>query len=161
RGHPGRGRRSHRRWRPQCLLYRYDWMARGCGFHRRAAPQPPGEWQGQAAAGRRAAQADALNMRRALAFQRRWRGPALCLALLMVCVSSSKQSAPGVAGQGGEGGRGSGGVNDVDVYLIGGQSNATGQGYSKNTPSTFLIDDTVQLYHSSGLVSVGPANSWI
>lgn len=73
------------------------------------------------------------------------------------------------AGTGGGGGGGGsviadGGVpnvNDVDVYLIGGQSNATGQGYTKNIPSSFVINTQVQLYHSSGINSGAAANSWI
>jgi len=52
-------------------------------------------------------------------------------------------------------------VNELDVYLIGGQSNATGQGYSENIPPSFVIDTRVRLYHSSGIVSSGAANSWI
>ncbi len=65
----------------------------------------------------------------------------------------------GVAGNGGGGSPGNG--NDVDVYLIGGQSNATGQGYSENLPSGFTIDTKVQLYHSASILSGGAANTWI
>jgi hypothetical protein len=36
----------------------------------------------------------------------------------------------------------------IDVYLIGGQSNATGQGYLKNLPKDFKIDTTVLLFNS-------------
>ena len=54
-----------------------------------------------------------------------------------------------------------GGVNEVDVYFIGGQSNATGQGYSNNIPSSFAIDTRVQLYHSTGIVSSGAPNTWM
>ncbi len=36
----------------------------------------------------------------------------------------------------------------VDVYLIGGQSNATGQGYMKNLPAGFQPDPRVRLFHS-------------
>lgn len=36
----------------------------------------------------------------------------------------------------------------IDVYLIGGQSNATGQGYLKNLPKDFKIDTSVLLFHS-------------
>ena len=36
----------------------------------------------------------------------------------------------------------------VEVYLIGGQSNATGQGYLKNLPADFKINTDVLLYHS-------------
>jgi len=52
-------------------------------------------------------------------------------------------------------------VNDVDVYFIAGQSNATGQGYSENIPSTFVVDTRVEIYHSSGIVSTGAANTWM
>ena len=38
----------------------------------------------------------------------------------------------------------------IDVYLIGGQSNATGQGYLKNIPADFKIDKSVQFYYSKG-----------
>jgi hypothetical protein len=54
-----------------------------------------------------------------------------------------------------------GSAKDIDVYLIGGQSNATGQGYSKNLPASFVINTKVQLYHSSSIVSGGAANTWI
>jgi len=37
---------------------------------------------------------------------------------------------------------------EIDVYLIGGQSNATGQGYLENLPKDFKIDTTVLLFHS-------------
>ena len=66
----------------------------------------------------------------------------------------------GAAAAGGSAGS-PGNPNDVDVYLIGGQSNATGQGYSKNIPSSFTINTKVQIYHSSSIVSGGAANSWI
>ncbi|MBC7913251.1 MAG: hypothetical protein H7Y07_03920 [Pyrinomonadaceae bacterium] len=36
----------------------------------------------------------------------------------------------------------------IDVYLIGGQSNATGQGYLKNLPKNFKIDTRVIIFHS-------------
>lgn len=36
----------------------------------------------------------------------------------------------------------------IDVYLIGGQSNATGQGYIQNLPKDFLIDTSVLIFHS-------------
>jgi hypothetical protein len=36
----------------------------------------------------------------------------------------------------------------IDVYLIGGQSNATGQGYLKNLPHGFAPDPRVLLFHS-------------
>lgn len=37
---------------------------------------------------------------------------------------------------------------DVDVYLIGGQSNATGQGYMANLPEGFQPDTNVLIFHS-------------
>lgn len=39
----------------------------------------------------------------------------------------------------------------VDVILIGGQSNATGQGYMRNIPSSFDIDKNVMFYYSKYL----------
>jgi hypothetical protein len=36
----------------------------------------------------------------------------------------------------------------IDVYLIGGQSNATGQGYMVNLPPGFAVDTTVLIFHS-------------
>lgn len=38
--------------------------------------------------------------------------------------------------------------NTIDVYLIGGQSNATGQGYLRNLPPDFKIDTQVLLFNS-------------
>ena len=35
-------------------------------------------------------------------------------------------------------------AQEVDVFLIGGQSNATGQGYVRNIPATFKVDTTVR-----------------
>jgi hypothetical protein len=50
----------------------------------------------------------------------------------------------------------------VEVYLIGGQSNATGQGYLKNLPPDFKINTDVLLYHSGAphLRPSEPANTW-
>lgn len=48
----------------------------------------------------------------------------------------------------------------IDVYLIGGQSNATGQGYIKNIPIDFEIDDTVLFYYSTKLVGGRSAMEW-
>ncbi|HWA10659.1 MAG TPA: sialate O-acetylesterase [Opitutaceae bacterium] len=50
----------------------------------------------------------------------------------------------------------------VEVYLIGGQSNATGQGYVKNLPAGFVVDSRVMLFHSGPphLHGAGPANAW-
>lgn len=36
----------------------------------------------------------------------------------------------------------------VDVFIIGGQSNATGQGYVRNIPKCFQVDTAVMFYHS-------------
>lgn len=47
------------------------------------------------------------------------------------------------------------------MYLLAGQSNATGQGYTKNIPASFVVDTRVQLYHSAEIISGAPANSWI
>ncbi|MGC4088740.1 MAG: sialate O-acetylesterase [Polyangiaceae bacterium] len=76
---------------------------------------------------------------------------------------ASGGTSAGAAGAGAAGAAGatSGGVNDVDVYFIGGQSNATGQGYSSNIPLSFTVDTRVRLYHSSGIVSSGAANTWL
>jgi len=50
----------------------------------------------------------------------------------------------------------------VDVYLIGGQSNATGQGYMANLPQGVVPDQRVMLFHSSGnLKSGAEPNTWI
>ena len=77
---------------------------------------------------------------------------------------------PANGGSPGAGGVGTGGAvagtggaptNQVDVYLIGGQSNATGQGYAKNLPNTFTVDTNVMLYHSPGIVSGAAARSWV
>lgn len=34
-------------------------------------------------------------------------------------------------------------AQEIDVFLIGGQSNATGQGYVRNIPAAFRVDTTV------------------
>ena len=49
---------------------------------------------------------------------------------------------------------------EVDVYLLGGQSNATGQGYMKNLPDTFSIDTTVMIYYSDQMVGGGFPLTW-
>lgn len=49
---------------------------------------------------------------------------------------------------------------DIDVYLIGGQSNASGQGYMKNIPSDFEIDKSVQFFYSQELGGGGKAMQW-
>ena len=48
----------------------------------------------------------------------------------------------------------------VDVYLIGGQSNATGQGYMINIPEDFTIDTTVMFFYSDGLGGGGVSMQW-
>ena len=42
-------------------------------------------------------------------------------------------------------------AEEVDVYLIGGQSNATGQGYVRNIPKTFKVDTSVKFFYSKYL----------
>lgn len=54
-----------------------------------------------------------------------------------------------------------GAANEVDVYLIAGQSNATGQGYIKNLPASFVVDTKVQLFHSADIVSGAAALTWV
>jgi hypothetical protein len=51
--------------------------------------------------------------------------------------------------------------NTIDIYLIAGQSNATGQGYTKNLPSSFAVDTRVQIYHSADIISGAAPNTWI
>lgn len=41
-------------------------------------------------------------------------------------------------------------ADDIDVVLIGGQSNATGQAYVHNLPVSFKIDPDVLIYYSKG-----------
>ena len=48
----------------------------------------------------------------------------------------------------------------IDVYLIGGQSNATGQGYMKNIPADFEIDKSVRFFYSHYLGGGGTAMEW-
>jgi len=50
---------------------------------------------------------------------------------------------------------------EIDVYLIGGQSNATGQGYMKNIPSDFEINKSVQFFYSQQLGGGGAAMEWV
>jgi hypothetical protein len=73
-------------------------------------------------------------------------------------------SGGGTAGSGGaSGAAGSGGAanpNAVNVFLLAGQSNATGQGYTKNYPAGFKIDAQVLLYHSPEIISVTGGNVW-
>lgn len=49
---------------------------------------------------------------------------------------------------------------EIDVYLIGGQSNATGQGYMVNLPPDFTIDKSVRFYYSQYLGGDGKAGEW-
>ncbi|OGV68239.1 MAG: hypothetical protein A3K19_12245 [Lentisphaerae bacterium RIFOXYB12_FULL_65_16] len=50
----------------------------------------------------------------------------------------------------------------VDVYLIGGQSNATGQGYLANLPDGVIPDARVLLFHSGGHLHSGTEpNTWL
>jgi hypothetical protein len=49
---------------------------------------------------------------------------------------------------------------EVDVYLIGGQSNATGQGYMKNIPANFELDTSVQFFYSQYLGGGGVPMQW-
>jgi carbohydrate esterase-like sialic acid-specific acetylesterase len=69
--------------------------------------------------------------------------------------SSGASGAAGTAGAAGAANR-----NAVNVFLIGGQSNATGQGYTKNYPREFMIDERVQLYHSTKIISSTGGNVW-
>ena len=48
----------------------------------------------------------------------------------------------------------------VDVYLIGGQSNATGQGYVRNIPVSFRLDTTVLFYYSRFLNNGEGGECW-
>jgi hypothetical protein len=51
-------------------------------------------------------------------------------------------------------------VKPIDVYLIGGQSNATGQAYMANIPEDFRIDTTVLFFYSGGLGGGGVSLQW-
>jgi hypothetical protein len=51
-------------------------------------------------------------------------------------------------------------LKPIDVYLIGGQSNATGQGYMVNIPEDFSIDTTVMFFYSAGLGGGGLSLQW-
>jgi hypothetical protein len=90
----------------------------------------------------------------------------LLLTALAACSSgaASATGAGGGAGTGGTGGAGGAGGGDpsaIDIYLIAGQSNATGQGYTKNIPSSFVVDTGVQLYHSADIISGAAPDTWI
>jgi hypothetical protein len=49
---------------------------------------------------------------------------------------------------------------EIDVYLIGGQSNATGQGYMKNIPGEFETDKSVRFFYSQYLGGGGTPMEW-
>ncbi len=49
---------------------------------------------------------------------------------------------------------------EIDVYLIGGQSNATGQGYMVNIPDDFVTDKSVHFFYSQKLGGGGTAMEW-
>ena len=49
----------------------------------------------------------------------------------------------------------------VDVVLIGGQSNSTGQGVVANLPSRFAPDTAVRIFHSSYLKSGRAPRTWL
>ncbi len=51
-------------------------------------------------------------------------------------------------------------LKPIDIYLIGGQSNATGQGYMKNIPNDFNIDQSVQFFYSKYLSGGGVPMQW-
>lgn len=48
----------------------------------------------------------------------------------------------------------------IDVFLIGGQSNATGQGYMRNIPKSFEVDTTVMFYYSRYLNGGKGGDCW-
>ena len=48
-------------------------------------------------------------------------------------------------------------ADEINVILIGGQSNATGQGYVNNIPPCFKTDKRILLYYSGSLKGTGPA----
>lgn len=49
---------------------------------------------------------------------------------------------------------------EIDVFLIGGQSNATGQGYMRNIPQSFKVDQSVLFYFSKYLNQGKGAEVW-
>jgi len=54
------------------------------------------------------------------------------------------------------------GHETVDIYLVGGQSNANGQGYLAKLPDDFRIDTRVLLFHSAGNIQSGAEpNTWL
>jgi len=75
--------------------------------------------------------------------------------------SAGNGAVSGAAGTAGAAGAANNTANEVDVYLIAGQSNATGQGYTKNLPSNFVVNPNVELFHSADIVSGAAALTWI
>ncbi len=51
-------------------------------------------------------------------------------------------------------------AQDIYVVLIGGQSNATGQGYIRNIPASFEVDTTVLFYYSKSLNRGEGSDTW-
>ncbi len=49
---------------------------------------------------------------------------------------------------------------EIDVYLIGGQSNVTGQGYMRNIPRDYKIDTSVHFYYSKYLNNGKGSERW-
>ena len=49
---------------------------------------------------------------------------------------------------------------EIDVYLVGGQSNATRQAYVKNIPASFKIDTRVRIYYSRFLNKGEGSEQW-
>ena len=52
-------------------------------------------------------------------------------------------------------------AQEIDVFLIGGQSNATGQGYVRNIPAAFRVDTTVRFYYSRFLNKGEGGGQWM
>lgn len=52
-------------------------------------------------------------------------------------------------------------ADEINVILIGGQSNATGQGYVNNIPPCFKTDKRILLYYSGSLKGTGPAEQLV
>lgn len=50
--------------------------------------------------------------------------------------------------------------NEINVILVGGQSNATGQGYIKNLPVDFVVDTSVLFYYSKYIRGSGSPEEW-
>jgi Carbohydrate esterase, sialic acid-specific acetylesterase len=110
------------------------------------------------------------------------RRPFRIVLALVAGLTSCSSKAPSTGGPGGPGADGSaddaalpgdgapagdgldaGDPNAIDVYLIGGQSNATGQGYMANLPTGFVPDPRVLLYSSGPphLDSGSTPNAWV